>query len=317
MGQLTYILRRLLILIPTALLVAMFAFFLMHLVPGSPAAVMLGDEASAETIRQLEKEMGLDKPLHIQFQRWFFGVLRGNLGESIFLDEPVTKLVMRAAVPSFLVATLGTLISLSIGLSTGVIAAVKKDSLIDQISLTSALLGASIPSFWLGLNLILLFAVILRLLPTSGYRSLLGPGNIANLKYLILPAIAVGFPNSALITRLTRSAMLDELGKEFITTARAKGARESVVIIKHALKNAAIPVVTVVGITMMNIMSKAVVTENVFRIPGLGRLIVSSITRRDYPTIQGILLVVAGLYILVNLLTDITYSFLDPRIRYD
>lgn len=317
MGQMTYILRRLLILIPTALLVAMFAFFLMHLVPGSPAAVMLGDEASAEAIRQLEKEMGLDKPLHIQFQRWFFGVMQGNLGESIFLDEPVTKLVMRAAVPSFLVAALGTLISLLIGLSTGVLAAVKKDSLIDQISLTSALLGASIPSFWLGLNLILLFSVLLRLLPTSGYRSLLGPGNISNLKYLALPAIAVGFPNSALITRLTRSSMLDELGKEFITTARAKGARESVVIIKHALKNAAIPVVTVVGITMMNIMSKAVVTENVFRIPGLGRLIVSSITRRDYPTIQGILLVVAGLYILVNLLTDITYSFLDPRIRYD
>tara|TARA_B100001123_G_scaffold448778_1_gene611310 strand:+ start:976 stop:1878 length:903 start_codon:yes stop_codon:yes gene_type:complete len=297
------------------MLVALFAFILMHLIPGSPAVVMLGDDATPETIAQLEKEMGIDKPIYVQFQRWFFKLLRGDLGESIFFDRPVLDLILGAMGPSLLLAVLSLGISLVIGICAGVLAAVKRNSWIDQLSLTSALLGASIPSFWLGLTLILLFSVKIQIFPTSGYQSILDSGDITNIKYLILPALALGLPSSALITRLTRSAMLDVLGKDYVNTARAKGLRERSVILKHALRNATIPVVTVTSFTFMNILSRAVVTESIFRIPGLGSLIVTSIMRRDYPTIQGILLVIAGMYIAVNLITDLTYTLIDPRIR--
>lgn len=315
MGLIPYTLRRIVILLPTAMLVALFAFILMHLIPGSPAVVMLGDDATPETIAQLEKEMGIDKPIYVQFQRWFFKLLRGDLGESIFFDRPVLDLIMGAMGPSLLLAVLSLGISLVIGICAGVLAAVKRNSWIDQLSLTSALLGASIPSFWLGLTLILLFSVKIQIFPTSGYQSILDSGDITNIKYLILPALALGLPSSALITRLTRSAMLDVLGKDYVNTARAKGLRERSVILKHALRNATIPVVTVTSFTFMNILSRAVVTESIFRIPGLGSLIVTSIMRRDYPTIQGILLVIAGMYIAVNLITDLTYTLIDPRIR--
>ena len=315
MGLIPYTLRRIVILLPTAMLVALFAFILMHLIPGSPAVVMLGDDATPEIIAQLEKEMGIDKPIYVQFQRWFFKLLRGDLGESIFFDRPVLDLIMGAMGPSLLLAVLSLGISLVIGICAGVLAAVKRNSWIDQVSLTSALLGASIPSFWLGLTLILLFSVKIQIFPTSGYQSILDSGDITNIKYLILPALALGLPSSALITRLTRSAMLDVLGKDYVNTARAKGLRERSVILKHALRNATIPVVTVTSFTFMNILSRAVVTESIFRIPGLGSLIVTSIMRRDYPTIQGILLVIAGMYIAVNLITDLTYTLIDPRIR--
>ena len=315
MGLIPYTLRRIVILLPTAMLVALFAFILMHLIPGSPAVVMLGDDATPETIAQLEKEMGIDKPIYVQFQRWFFKLLQGDLGESIFFDRPVLDLIMGAMGPSLLLAVLSLGISLVIGICAGVLAAVKRNSWIDQVSLTSALLGASIPSFWLGLTLILLFSVKIQIFPTSGYQSILDSGDITNIKYLILPALALGLPSSALITRLTRSAMLDVLGKDYVNTARAKGLRERSVILKHALRNATIPVVTVTSFTFMNILSRAVVTESIFRIPGLGSLIVTSIMRRDYPTIQGILLVIAGMYIAVNLITDLTYTLIDPRIR--
>ena len=315
MGLIPYTLRRIVILLPTAMLVALFAFILMHLIPGSPAVVMLGDDATPETIAQLEKEMGIDKPIYVQFQRWFFKLLQGDLGESIFFDRPVLDLIMGAMGPSLLLAVLSLGISLVIGICAGVLAAVKRNSWIDQLSLTSALLGASIPSFWLGLTLILLFSVKIQIFPTSGYQSILDSGDITNIKYLILPALALGLPSSALITRLTRSAMLDVLGKDYVNTARAKGLRERSVILKHALRNATIPVVTVTSFTFMNILSRAVVTESIFRIPGLGSLIVTSIMRRDYPTIQGILLVIAGMYIAVNLITDLTYTLIDPRIR--
>ena len=315
MGLIPYTLRRIVILLPTAMLVALFAFILMHLIPGSPAVVMLGDDATPETIAQLEKEMGIDKPIYVQFQIWFFKLLRGDLGESIFFDRPVLDLILGAMGPSLLLAVLSLGISLVIGICAGVLAAVKRNSWIDQVSLTSALLGASIPSFWLGLTLILLFSVKIQIFPTSGYQSIIDSGDITNIKYLILPALALGLPSSALITRLTRSAMLDVLGKDYVNTARAKGLRERSVILKHALRNATIPVVTVTSFTFMNILSRAVVTESIFRIPGLGSLIVTSIMRRDYPTIQGILLVIAGMYIAVNLITDLTYTLIDPRIR--
>lgn len=315
MGLIPYTLRRIVILLPTAMIVALFAFILMHLIPGSPAVVMLGDDATPETIAQLEKEMGIDKPIYVQFKIWFFKLLIGDLGDSIFFDRPVLDLILGAMGPSLLLALLSLIIALLIGICAGVIAAVKRNSWIDQISLTSALLGASIPSFWLGLTLILIFSVKFQIFPTSGYKSILDYGDLTNIKYLILPSLALGLPSSALITRLTRSAMLDVLGKDYVITARAKGLREIIVILKHALRNATIPVITVTSFTFMNILSRAVVTESIFRIPGLGSLIVTSIMRRDYPTIQGILLVIAGMYIAVNLITDLTYTLIDPRIR--
>lgn len=311
-----YLLGRLAALFPTVLLVALFAFLLMHLIPGSPAAVMLGPEATPQDIQQLEHEMGLDKPLIVQLTTWLTNLAKGDFGDSIFTHTPVLQLILSMAEPSFLLALLSLLIAMLIGIPTGILAAVKQDSLFDQFAVTSALLAASIPSFWLGLNLMLLFAVELRWLPTSGFKSVLHTGNLANLRYLLLPAFAMGLPSSALITRLSRSTMLDVIAEDYVNTARSKGLRESVVILKHALRNASVPVVTVLSFTFLNLMSRGVVAENIFRLPGIGRLIVMSILRRDYPVIQGVLIVVAAAYVVINLFTDVIYVFLDPRIRY-
>jgi len=313
---LRYLVARLTALIPTVLLVALFAFFLMHLVPGSPAAVMLGPEATPEDIVHLEHEMGLDKPLIVQLAKWLGNLARGDFGDSIFTHTPVLQLVLSMAEASFFLALLSLTIAMSVGVPAGIVAAVKRDSVFDQFVVTSALLIASVPSFWLGLNLMLLFAVELRWLPTSGFQSILHTGDLGNLRYLLLPAISMGLPSSALITRLTRSTMLDVIAEDYVNTARSKGLREFVVIVKHALRNASVPIVTVVSFTFLNLMSRGVVAENVFRLPGIGRLIVVSITRRDYPVIQGVLLVVAAAYVVLNLITDIVYVFLDPRIRY-
>lgn len=314
--MLRYLVARLTALIPTVLLVALFAFFLMHLVPGSPAAVMLGPEATPEDIVHLEHEMGLDKPLIVQLAKWLGNLARGDFGDSIFTHTPVLQLVLSMAEASFFLALLSLTIAMSVGVPAGIVAAVKRDSVFDQFVVTSALLIASVPSFWLGLNLMLLFAVELRWLPTSGFQSILHTGDLGNLRYLLLPAISMGLPSSALITRLTRSTMLDVIAEDYVNTARSKGLREFVVIVKHALRNASVPIVTVVSFTFLNLMSRGVVAENVFRLPGIGRLIVVSITRRDYPVIQGVLLVVAAAYVVLNLITDIVYVFLDPRIRY-
>lgn len=311
-----YLIGRLVALFPTVLLVALFAFFLMHLVPGSPAAVMLGPEATPQDIQQLEHAMGFDKPLIVQLTTWLGNLAKGNFGDSIYTHTPVLQLILSMAEPSFLLAFLSLLIAMLIGIPTGILAAVKRDSLFDQFAVTSALLAASIPSFWLGLNLMLVFAVKLRWLPTSGFESVLHTGNLVNLRYLLMPALAMGLPSSALITRLTRSTMLDMIAEDYVNTARSKGLRESVVILKHAFRNASVSVVTVLSFTFLNLMSRGVVAENVFRLPGLGRLIVMSIMRRDYPVIQGVLLVVAAAYVVINLLTDVIYVFLDPRIRY-
>jgi len=316
MNVLVYIVRRLITSIPVALLVAVFSFSLLRFIPGSPVTALLGENASPEAIQEIEEKLGLDKPLHIQFQRWLSGIAHGDLGKGIISDTPVSILILDALEPSFSLAALGIIISLAIGIPAGIIAAVKRNTRIDQVVLTSALLGASIPSFWLGLSLILLFGVKFRLLPTGGYRSILETGNIANLTYLIMPAFAIGFANSALIIRLTRSSMLDTLRGEYIRVARAKGITEIKVIVKHALKCASLPIVTAVGFIFANMISRVVVTESVFGIPGIGRLIVTSILRRDYSVLQGVLLIVAVMYILTNLLVDISYVFLDPRVRH-
>lgn len=311
-----YIMWRGVMSLPVAILVGVFAFFLMHMIPGSPAVVILGPGATTEQIEQLTERLGLNKPIYVQFKNWVSGLCKGDFGHSVFLDVPVLPLILHAIRVSLLLSGLSLLVAVLIGIPVGIIAAVKKDTVLDQASLTTAILGASIPSFWLGLNLILLFGVMLRVFPTSGYEPVLGKGGFVNLKYLIMPAIALGVPNSALIIRLTRSSMLDVISSDYINTARAKGLIEIKVILKHAFKNAGPPILTVVGFTLISMLSQAVVTENVFLIPGIGRVIVSSILRRDYTIIQGILIFVACICMVVNLLTDVAYAFLDPRIRY-
>ncbi len=312
----SYVIRRLLGMIPAMLLVSVVAFLFMHLIPGNPAAVRLGPSATTDQIERLTEKMGLNEPIHIQFGRWFARVMQGDLGESIFFQQSVLSVIGSRAETSILLATLGMLVVICVGLPLGVISAVRRNTWIDQASLTVSFLGAGIPDFWLGLLLMLVFAVILGWFPTSGFTSIFAKGGIMNLRYLILPALTLGIPNAALLTRLTRSSMLEVLSLDYVSTAKAKGLPERTVILKHALRNCAIPIITTIAFTLVILMAQAVVTESVFALPGIGRLVISSVLRRDYPVLQGVLLLTAFLYLFVNLLADVAYGLLDPRIRY-
>ena len=312
----SYVIRRLLSLIPAMLLVSVVAFLFMHLIPGNPAAVRLGPSATTDQIERMTEKMGLNEPIYVQFGRWFSRVMQGDLGESIFFQQSVLSVIGSRAETSILLATLGMLVVIGVGLPLGVISAVRRNTWIDQVSLTVSFLGAGIPDFWLGLLLMLVFAVILGWFPTSGFTSIFAKGGITNLRYLILPALTLGIPNAALLTRLTRSSMLEILSLDYISTAKAKGLPERTVILKHALRNCAIPIITTIAFTLVILMAQAVVTESVFALPGIGRLVISSVLRRDYPVLQGVLLLTAFLYLFVNLLADVAYGLLDPRIRY-
>lgn len=312
----SYVIRRLLGLIPAMLLVSVVAFLFMHLIPGNPAAVRLGPSATTDQIERMTEKMGLNEPIYVQFERWFIRVMQGDLGESIFFQQSVLSVIGSRAETSILLATLGMLVVICVGLPLGVISAVRRNTWIDQASLTVSFLGAGIPDFWLGLLLMLVFAVILGWFPTSGFTSIFAKGGITNLRYLILPALTLGIPNAALLTRLTRSSMLEILSLDYISTAKAKGLPERTVILKHALRNCAIPIITTIAFTLVILMAQAVVTESVFALPGIGRLVISSVLRRDYPVLQGVLLLTAFLYLFVNLLADVAYGLLDPRIRY-
>jgi peptide/nickel transport system permease protein len=313
--MLSFLIKRLSALIPTVLLVITLSFFLLHMIPGDPAAVLLGPNATPEQIAALKHSLGLDRPVFVQYVKYMARVLRGDFGNSIYFQQPVLKVVLSHAEASFLLATLGLMVVILLGVSSGITSAVLSRTAYDKVFLSFALLGASIPSFWLGLLLILLFGVRLRVFPTSGFVSVLSTGNLSNLRYLVLPALTLGAVNSAVVARVTRSAMLEVLHQQYIDVARAKGLHSANVILKHALRNAAIPIVTVLGFVFAGMMATAVVTENVFAIPGIGRLVVQSVLRRDYPMIQGIMVLVAFLYLVVNLATDIVYTILDPRIR--
>ena len=311
-----YVIRRLFGLIPAILLVSIIAFLFMHFIPGNPAAVRLGPSATTEQIEKLTKEMGLDKPVYIQYFIWFSRILHGDFGISIFFQQPVLEVIRSKAEISILLGALGILVVILLGIPLGIISAVKRNSWIDQLSLTVSFVGAGIPDFWLGLLLMLAFGVLLRWFPTSGYNSVLNAGGIMNLRYLILPALTLGIPNAALLTRLTRSSMLDVLSLDYISTARAKGLPERRVVLKHALRNCATPIISTIAFTLVIIMAQAVVTESVFALPGIGRLVINSVLRRDYPVLQGVLLLTASLYLFINLFADIAYGLLDPRIRY-
>jgi len=311
-----YIARRIAGLVPVMLVVAVATFILVHLAPGDPAAVMLGPDATPEDVLKLQRQLGLDLPIPVRLGRWLARLARGDLGDSIFLHRPVTTAIFERLEPTLVLTTFGTLIAIVIGIPIGILSAARHNTAVDQASSVVSLLGLSIPNFLLGLLLVLVFAVWLGWLPVAGYVSLeRGLGKA--LPYLIMPAFSLGFVQSALITRITRSSMLDVLREQYITVGRAKGLPERVVIYKHALRNAIIRTLTVVGITFAVLIGGSVVIETVFNIPGLGRLIISSVGRRDYPMVQGIALFMALTYMLVNLLVDILYAYVDPRVKYE
>jgi len=297
-------------------LVITITFVLMQLIPGDPAAVMLGTNATPEQIEQLRTTWGLNQPITVQFYRYFTNFFKGDLGESLFHRQPVLYIIGQRAETSILLGIMALLVVVGVGIPAGTISALKPNSWTDNSLLLVALAGASIPSFWLGLMLMTVVAGKLHLLPSSGFTSILATGNLANLKNLILPAFSLGFVNAALVARTSRSSMLDVLQADYITTAKAKGLSDWIVIIKHAFRNASIPIITVVSFTFASLVSGAVVTENVFALPGVGNLIVQSVLKRDYPVIQGIMMIVAVLYVVINFVTDLTYASLDPRIRY-
>jgi len=311
----TYVIRRLLALIPVALVVATVAFVLIHLAPGDPASVIAGPDASRDDVRRIERQLGLDAPLPVQLARWYGRLIQGDLGQSIFLRKPVTDAILDRVEPTLLLTVSAIIIAIVIGVPAGVVAARYHNTTTDQILMVLALLGVSIPNFLLGLLFILFFSVWLGWFPVAGY-SPLEYGWLKTVRSLVLPAFALGLVQSALIARIARSSMLDVLREQFITAGRAKGLGERAVIYKHAFKNALIPTMTIIGISFAILISGAVVVETVFNIPGLGRLIISAVLRRDYPVIQGVVLCIAGVYMLINLAVDLSYLIVDPRVKY-
>jgi peptide/nickel transport system permease protein len=303
-----YILKRLVMLLPVLFGVSLVSFSLLQIVPGDPAVILAGEEANPEFIEAVRKEYGLDRPLYVQYFQFISHVARGDFGISIRNREPVINLLRQRFLFTLQLSFLSILIAGGIGLVAGVIASTKQYSLFDNLSMVGALLGISMPIFWLGLLLMLVFSVHLRWFPAGGTGSFI---------HLILPAIALGAASSAVIARMTRASMLEIIRQDYIRTARANGLREFFVIYKHALKNAMIPVITVFGLEFGYMLGGAVLTETVFSLPGLGRLMVEGIFERDYPVVQGSMLLVATTFVLVNLLTDIAYAFFDPKIRYE
>jgi peptide/nickel transport system permease protein len=310
-----YIIRRLLMTIPVMGLVAVFVFLLLHLAPGDPAAIMAGDNASPESIMEIRRKLGLDEPLWRQLVVWLGSLASGDLGRSMFWGDPVTTLIAQRAEPTISLAITTIVFAVSVAVCLGVIAAANVGRAVDRFVMGLAVAGFSVPVFVVGYLLIFVFSIELRWLPVQGYTPL-AEGILAWLHNLILPTLALGLAYVALIARITRTTMLDVLAEDYIRTANAKGVARAPMLLRHALKNAAVPIVTVVGIGVALLIGGVVITETVFNIPGIGRLVVDAIARRDYPIIQGVIMIFSGIYVLVNLLVDLSYTFLDPRIRY-
>ncbi|MBV8775674.1 MAG: ABC transporter permease [Alphaproteobacteria bacterium] len=313
--MLAYIVRRILATVPVMAVVAIFVFALLHLSPGDPAAIIAGDTATDADIARIHAKLGLDQPFYVQFAAWVWNLLHGDLGVSIFTNLPVLKLIGQRVEPT-LALTLSTLVvSVLVAIPLGILAAWKAGSWIDRLVMMFAVLGFSVPIFVLAYVLIYTFSIAAKVLPVQGYVGL-GGGLWPFLSHLIMPSIALGLVYTALIARITRASMLDVLAQDYIRTAQAKGLPNENVLIGHALKNAAVPIATIIGIGIALLIGGVVVTETVFAIPGLGRLTVDAILRRDYPIIQGVILIFSAVYVLINLLVDLSYAVLDPRIRY-
>ena len=310
-----YLLRRILATIPVMLVVALFVFALLHLSPGDPAAVIAGDAASPADIARIRHSLGLDNPLHVQLGIWLWHVAHGDLGTSIHSGVPVLTLIGQRLEPTLALSatTMGLAVLLAVPL--GIVAAWKVGTWIDRLVMVVAILGFSLPVFWLGFLLMYGFAIQLQLLPVQGYSSIT-QGFLPFARHIILPSLTLGMVYMALITRMTRASMLEVLREDYIRTAHAKGLKPCVVLLLHGLKNASLPIVTIIGVGVALLIGGVAVTESVFAIPGLGRLTVDAILHRDYPVIQGIILVFSGVYVGINVLVDLAYTCLDPRIRY-
>jgi peptide/nickel transport system permease protein len=311
----SYILRRILSTLPVMGIVALFVFSLLYIAPGDPAAVIAGDQASPADVERIRQGLGLDRPFLIQFGSWLWNILHGDLGTSIFTNLPVSAMIAQRIEPTFSLMAITLVLTILVAVPLGVAAAWKAGSWVDRTIMAFAVFAFSLPVFVVGYVLAYVFALQFEWLPVQGYTPL-AAGLWPWLQNLILPALALGSVYIALIARITRASMLEVLQQDYVRTARAKGLGQSNILFVHALKNAAVPIVTVIGIGIALLIGGAVVTESVFAIPGLGRLTIDAILRRDYPVIQGIVLLFSFLYVLVNLMVDVTYTLVDPRIRY-
>jgi peptide/nickel transport system permease protein len=311
-----YVVRRLLAFIPTLLVVSVLVFLMIDLVPGDPVALMLGLEASGEAINAKRLELGLHRPLMERMVSWFADAARGNLGDSYFLHQSVTQALVERVPITLSLASLALTVAILVGISAGILASVRQGTVADWGVMLLALFGLSVPSFWLALNLIFLFAVRWQWFPVGGYVPFTqAPGSF--LRHIFLPGLSLGLVHAAVIARMTRARMLEVLQMDYIRTARAKGLNDWVIVYGHAIKNALIPIVTVIGISAGVLLGGAVVTETVFNLPGVGRLIVEGVKRRDYPVIQGGLLFLTCTYLVSNLVVDLLYAWVNPRIRYE
>jgi peptide/nickel transport system permease protein/oligopeptide transport system permease protein len=306
--MLAFIARRLLLAIPTLFGVLVVVFLLLYIAPGDPVLEMVGERADAETIARLRAELRLDDPVPVQFAHYAGGVITGDLGTSYITGRPITSDILERFPKTLQLATAAMLLAASLGITIGVLSARRPGSAFDRFAMAGAYLGISFPVYWVGLILILVFAVTLRWLPPSGF---------GRVEYLVLPALALGTRSIAFLARMTRSAMLEVLGSDFVRTARAKGLRERVVLGRHALRNALIPIITVLGLDFGYYLTGSILTETIFSWPGIGRYVVNAIARRDLPAIQGSVLFLSVVFVLVNLATDLLYAKADPRVRYD
>ncbi len=313
-----YLLRRLLLLVPVLLGVSVVVFLVLHLSPGDPAEIMLGSQASQADVARLRADLGLDEPLPLQYARWMAHVLQGDLGRSIRLRQPVLGEVLIRFRATLILTTTALFLSTVCGIALGVLSAARPRSLVDRLSTLGSIFGTSMPSFWLGLVLMVCFSLWLGWLPASGMYGAHGTGGLADLlSHLALPAVTLAAASTTIIARLTRSTMLDILRQDFVRTARAKGLVERGVVLRHALRNALIPTVTVVGVQAGYLLGGAILTETVFAWPGVGTLMIQGILARDFPLVQGCVLVIALGFVVFNLAVDLLYAFLDPRIRYE
>ena len=310
------ILHRLASAIPILLIISLITFAMIHLIPGDPASAIAGLSATPEQINVLREQLGLDQPLTVQLVHWYAALLHGDLGRSLLMGQPVVQVTFQRLPVTLALSAYALVLTLAFGLASGIVAALKQNTIADQIAMMLAMVGISMPNFWLGLLMILFFAVWLGWLPTGGYIAFTDDP-LGWLRSSTMPAISLALLQVGLLARITRSTMLEVLRQDYIRTARAKGLPKWQVVLKHALSNALIPITTVVGIIVSLLISGSVVTESLFSVPGIGQLLTQAVLNRDYPMVQGGLLIVTAVLVLVNILVDVSYAVLDPRVRYE
>ena len=314
--MLGYIFKRIFMTIPVMVVVALFVFLLLRLSPGDPAAVIAGDYATAEDVQKIREKLGLSEPIFVQFVTWLGSLIQGDLGTSIFSNKPVTELIAQRLEPTLMLALTTIIFSILVAVPLGTIAAFRAGSWIDRLVMLFSVGGFSVPVFVLGYILIYYFSITWRILPVQGYRSPFEDGMLPFVQHIILPTLTLSVIYIALLARMTRASVMEVLEEDYIRTARAKGLSEVKILMQHALRNAAVPIVTVIGIGIALLIGGVVVTESVYNIPGLGRLVLDAVLARDYPIIQGLILFFSLIYVLLNLIIDLTYTLFDPRIKY-